>query len=254
LVALGGLGNAGGSAASSGSAGSMNIPPDLVANALCDDVPALTSSPLIDDLDDGDAVITPGDGRVGYWFTFHDGTQEATQEPADPFLPAPGGRSGSAYAAHTRGSGFSLWGAGMGLSLHNKDALTCGYDASRCGGVSFWAKSGSTVPDTIRLRVATAETTPYDDGGSCGTPYETWCHNDFGIALTLTADWKHYDFDWNQLTQERGWGLMTSFNPERLVLLQWQVPANASFDFWIDDVTFADCRAEGGMAGAGGND
>ena len=252
LVAMGGLGSAG-KAGGAGTAGMSTAPP-LVPNARCAEVPVAEGDPLIDDLEDGDNVIAETDGRRGYWFTFHDRSEDAEQYPADAFEPTPGGRAGSSYAAHTTGSGYSLWGAGMGLSLNAQDGLTCGYDASACRGISFWAKSDSTAPDTVRLRIATEETTPQRTGGSCGAPYETWCHNDFGVAVTLSADWKQYRFDWDELSQEGGWGLMTGFNPTRIVLLQWQVSSNVSFDFWVDEIAFTGCDAGGGMAGAPGTE
>src|SRR5688572_484629 len=76
---------------------------------------------LIDDLEDGDGAIHEVGGRIGSWYTFNDETMTGTQTPVPDtdFLAAEGGAGGSLYAARTTGSGFTEWGAGMGLDVNN---------------------------------------------------------------------------------------------------------------------------------------
>jgi hypothetical protein len=64
--------------------------------------------PLIDNMADGDGAILQQDGRSGGWFTFNDGS--GSQQPADAAALAitPGWIC-------TSGSGFTTWGAGLGV-------------------------------------------------------------------------------------------------------------------------------------------
>ncbi len=76
---------------------------------------------MIDDMEDGNSVICNSGGRAGTWYTVADGT-EGTVSPAVgaafTMTPIPGGRGDSQMAAHMTASGFTGWGAQMGLSLN----------------------------------------------------------------------------------------------------------------------------------------
>ncbi|HEX7605282.1 MAG TPA: hypothetical protein VF348_01130, partial [Usitatibacter sp.] len=97
---------------------------------------------VIDDLEDGDGSICASDGRQGAWYTVGDGTgTNLTPTPGADFTPTliPGTRAGtSRYAARLAGSGFTNWGALMGLNLNVQGLSRQTYDAGTAGGIRFW--------------------------------------------------------------------------------------------------------------------
>src|SRR5680860_338808 len=53
-----------------------------------DDGIAIDPDNMIDNMEDGDGALIPNGGRQGYWYTFNDESEEATQTPAsDAVLP-----------------------------------------------------------------------------------------------------------------------------------------------------------------------
>jgi endoglucanase len=95
---------------------------------------------LIDNGDDGDAQILKSEGRSGKWYTYVD-TSGSTIEPAvgSPFAMAPGGVGGKGMAARMQGkvtNGGEVF-CGMGLDFTESKQT---YDASRYGGLAFFAR------------------------------------------------------------------------------------------------------------------
>jgi hypothetical protein len=194
----------------------------------------LGAKSLIDDLEDGDDAIAKTDGRVGTWYTFHDATT-GTQVPSEAdFLPTAGGAGASMYAADTNGMGFTDWGAGMAFDL-NDDTTRLAYDASKYKTLGFKAK-GNVM---IRVAIETAGVTATGDGGTCtdSTVMGMECEDVHGTDLMLSPDWTEYTIPFEQLTQE-GWGLPVAFDAKTAMSVQFQVGANTTFDFAIDDVAF----------------
>ena len=103
---------------------------------------------MIDDLDDGNSVLLQQGGRQGAWYTYNDMTTAGLQTPAmgSPFTPSPGGAHDSAFAASTEGSGFSVWGAGMGFDLDVEQSVKHPYDGSAFHGVELTAGAGPGAP------------------------------------------------------------------------------------------------------------
>jgi hypothetical protein len=210
----------GGSTTSSG--GGVTIPPDG----------------LIDDLEDGNGGINPVDGRVGYWYVYNDETPGAMQspEPMTPFLPVAGGAVSTLNAANTTGTGFTTWGAGMGFDLNNMGDKTGGpgmkeiYDASKWQGIAFHAKGN--IP-SIRVKVIIQAVIPEAENGTC----TAMCSDAHGKIIALSPDWQQFSATWAELLQE-GWGTTASFDAGTLMQIQFQVGANQTFDFSVDDVGF----------------
>jgi hypothetical protein len=206
---------------------------------------------MIDDLEDGDNAVLAVEGRDGFWYSYNDGTAGATQSPSPSVDLAPeaipGGRGTSTKAVHTTGSGFTDWGAGVGVGLNEDSSKPCVYDASVHTGIELWAKGDATV----RMNVATIATADKTEGGSCSTS----CDDHFGASLDLTSTWTKYTIAFTDL-QQAGWGTVASFDAAKLLGLSWQVPGGVDFDFWIDDVTFYPAVEQpdggGGAAGAAG--
>ena len=190
---------------------------------------------LIDDLEDGDGAIIAKCGRHGFWFTFNDGTATGTQQPpiAGPFTASsiPGGRAGSTFAARTNGSGFTAYGAGMGVQFNGGSTP---YDAHGWSGVGFWARVATGTVTTIRMDFPDNFTDPH--GGTCGTE----CYDHFGTYLTFSTTWTYYVVKWSDLTQE-GWGLAApsgKIDAYHVYNMQIQTGGSSVFDVWIDDMTF----------------
>jgi hypothetical protein len=199
------------------------------------------ATPMIDDMEHGDGSILSSCGRHGYWYTYNDATAGASQVPAAgaPFIPAaiPGGRAGSAHAAHSTGSGFTAWGAGLAFDLASAGGTAAkdAYDAGAYHAITFWAKSGTGSSAAVRLNIASRGTDPA--GGVC-TPASK-CNDHFGASVTLSSTWEQHTVSFSDLHQ-LGWGTPAgAFDPTRLYAVQFQTAAGQPFDVWIDDIAFA---------------
>jgi hypothetical protein len=192
--------------------------------------------PMIDDMEDGDGFICETNTRHGHWYTFSDGTSTDLTPPGD-FDPTliPGGRGTSRYAAHLAGSGFTEWGAGMGLNLNLRDLSRQPYDATTVDGIKFWMKSTSPV----FVAFATPQTDVPSIGGQCE---ESNCGNPFAFQITAPGPgWVEYEVPFTALGQFPG-GTLT-WNPRNLVGLEFSAPPGAPFDVWVDDLRFYRCPA-----------
>jgi hypothetical protein len=192
-------------------------------------------------LDDGH--IAPNDGRQGVWYTFNDGlgtqTPLALSTSCTPPLPIGGQMC-------TSGSGFTSWGAGLGLTLDSAQNCSAGlYDASAYTGVSFTA-SGTVQSGYFRFAIPTAATEIPGLGGTC--PSTAKCSDYYGVDLTPTATPQTFTYYFSNLRQE-GWGSPVAWNPAQMLTLEWTVkveydvlgdplgPANFS-NICISDLTF----------------
>lgn len=182
---------------------------------------------LIDDLEDGDRNVPARATLSGLWFTVQDGTG-GTLSPASSatLVPVSGGAAGSARAMHVSGSGFTQWGAGVGMSL---SAYQCSYDATAQKGITFYAKGTGK----LLVSAATLQTVPVSGGGSCTGA----CNDHFHTTFTLTNTWTPYTVPWTALKQA-GWGTSATFLPSAMRYLQWSFGANITFDVWVDTVSF----------------
>jgi hypothetical protein len=196
--------------------------------------------------------------RNGNWFSYHDATTTTNDAgllvTAGAGMGGCGGTSTCAYHAYgpsnsDAGSGFSVYGAGVGFDLFDMGSTASNYDASMYAGVQFWAK-GSTLgtrgpnyvlsPQTIHLKLVTATNRSGDDYGFYCTMLDptTWtlCRSDF---TAVTRDGfaamppKATDmFDVNQLQKIQ------------FELSLYSAPAGTTplptvmFDIWIDEVSF----------------
>jgi endoglucanase len=195
---------------------------------------------IIDDGEDSNNQVLLQDNRSGYIYTFAD-DEGTVVEPVPGsqggvFTMAPGGVNGSGYAARMKGKvavGEVVF-AGMGFNLTDpKDP----YDASRYGGISFWAKRGPGSTGNVVFKIPDANTDP--DGQVCSA-----CYNDFSLPLRLTEEWQKYTVVFDALRQEPGWGAPrpSSVAADRLYAVQFQVKEKgADYDIWIDDVRFTGC-------------
>jgi hypothetical protein len=181
---------------------------------------------LIDDLNDGDRWILPGRGRYGEWKVGNDGTPGGVMSP-DPtqgFTPNNTGDACRKYAAYVKGYGFTSSGANLSVGLGSP------YNAS-----SFWARVDSGTTSVIRVAFPDKDTDLA--GGICTTsPGPTNCWDHFGTRMTFSTTWTKYSLTWSQLTQD-GWGLLAkAFDSTSLYGIIFEIPENATFGLWIDNL------------------
>jgi hypothetical protein len=204
------------------------------ASATCPAVPpAAGSTPLIDNLEDGDAAIMSIDNRIGVWRTHNDGTATAQQDPPPgAFTPTTVSAHGGSYSARTWGSGFASW-AALRVELEAWPAAgQCVYDASRYTGVSLWAKSGSNFGTPISVSVATRAVVATAYGGSC----QGYCFDYHALSIVPTTNWVHYLVPWTALRQE-GWGTRAVFDEAEIMYVEFGFAASP-FDLYVDDLSF----------------
>jgi hypothetical protein len=201
----------------------------------CGPTTATAGEALISDLEDGtNAIEGP---RVGYWYTYNDGTtcaQMPAPDPsgATPFPPTAAAGNGM-YAAKTSGAACGTWGAGMGFDLANCNSMSTPYDAGVFNGISFWYKSTTA----LRVIVGTTGIIPTTRGGTCvpgGMGME--CDNGHGLDLDPAPAGMTISVPFTMLSQS--FGQMIAFNKAQIVNIQWQVAQALPFDFTIDDVSF----------------
>lgn len=190
----------------------------------------------IDDLEDGDNVITTAGSRVGYWYTYNDGTATQVPDPKALFKPtAPGSTLSAKFAAATSGPAFTTYGAGMGFDFNNVMMKPCPYDATAYSGITFYAKSNGTAGLAIKAMVKTAATTASSSGGTC----TAMCDDHFALKSTLTTAWAKYTITFSAATfAQEGFGTKAAFDKTKVLGMQFQVAKDLKFDFSIDDITF----------------
>jgi endoglucanase len=207
------------------------------------------ASALIDDGEDNNNQVMVQDGRSGYWYTYVDKEGSTIDPPAGEtggiFAFAQGGVNGSAYAARMAGSigKANIVYAGMGCNLSDPKGP---FDASKYGGVSFWAKRGANTTPKVRFKMPDGATDP--DGGICSA-----CFNDFGMELKLTEEWTKYVLLFDRMKQERGWGSPhpSGIDSAQLFGIQFQVNDKGQpYDVWVDDLGFTGCGGSGAAPAA----
>lgn len=199
-----------------------------------------TTPGLIDDMEDNDSFILAREGRQGVWFVVNDGTPGAIQTPGSPFVMSaiPLGRGGSLYAARTSGHGFASWRPLMGFWFYQPSTGPKQlYDVSGYRGITFFAKiaasDAASVSPSVRVVLPDRATDP--DGMVCTGG---GCSDHFGANIVLTPEWASYTLLFATMTQE-GWGTQSArFEAENAYGVEFEFPVQATFDCWIDDITF----------------
>lgn len=200
----------------------------------------------IDNMEDGDNRILNRDGRMGYWFTYHDKTTGKLNPDQDiPVVmePIPGGRCGattSTRAMRITGGGFSDWGSAFALSLKDTGGAITPYDGSRFKGIIFWARIGEMSVDTIRVAFGDQWSRPEE--GHCTIDPSNGpmaCYDTFGSNVTLSRTWERHTVLFGQ-TEQRNFGLKRdALDQATLMTVEFAIAPGASvFDIWVDDVAF----------------
>src|SRR5215213_11553750 len=128
-------------------------------------------------------------GGTGGSLLCNDSTGEQGPEPdtlgVNKFSPLAVCRGQSAVALHTKGAGFTTWGAGVVLKFSDH-----GWDASAFTGVTFWAMSSTHT--RIVFGIASAETQDVAYGGDCVPKDGLQCADHFTASRTISASWTAY--------------------------------------------------------------
>jgi hypothetical protein len=228
-------GGSGGSGGSSGSA-TGGMP------AYCDAAFMPTDpTAIIDDMEDGNALVRPIGDRNGGWWVTSDGSAGTIEPPSD-MAPTPevipGKRCDSEHAIRMTGQGFTEWGAVLSLGFrYTTENETI--DASTFTGVMFWARTGETHNSPVRVQFQDVNTRP--EGGVCDpdTGSAEECYNGWGTELApLSTEWRLYKLDFSRMTQRDFGYRADAFETAAVYNIEWNVATNAVFDLWIDDVWF----------------
>jgi endoglucanase len=180
-------------------------------------------------------------GRGGYWYTFLDTKDHGGSDIwplsgalGGTFEMSDGGAEGSAHHARMKGKvgGGDIVYAGMGLNFVDPKGT---YDASRFGGIAFWAKKNPGSTAHVRLKVPDAQTDP--DAKLCKQ-----CFNDHGLDLELYDQWTRYAIPFKSMKQE-DWGPKDGgIDRSRIYGVQFQVKEpGAAFDISVDQIQFTGC-------------
>ena len=177
------------------------------------------------------------------WYTTHDATVGGVQTPTGTFAPELS-TPDLHYSAHTTGTGFTTWGAGLALNLAN--AKTC-YDLSKFTGFTFTAKG----PANLIVAAQVPGVLPTTAGGTCLTN----CYDSHETTVVLSSDFAEYTLYWDQFKQA-GWGTPVVFEGSQVMLFNFEVgPNDMPFDFWLDNISFVDSAPPSmgtGGSGSGG--
>jgi len=199
---LGGVGGLGGTSSSAeGGGGSGGMP---AANPAGSGGLAPPTSPLlIDDFEDGDMRAQ---SPFGWWYRVNDSTstQGIGIEPV-------GAGSASVYALRTHGSGFTDWGAAVGVDLtsDSRSLNALGYQR-----LCFVARVEAGTSSAIHVHLLRDP----------GVHYER--------AVSLSEVWSRYCMplaDFIGVDQD-------VLVPDELIALQFFFEPNAPFEFWLDEI------------------
>jgi len=248
----GAFSGSGGARPNGGSTGRAGAPSSGVAGAVqsggagapttggCTITAGALTDLLIDDLEDGDDAIRPIGSRIGYWYTYNDGSAKQVPDPGALFKgTAPGSTTSAKFAATTSGPAFTMYGAGMGFAFNNPAKKACPYNASAYTGIKFKAKAntGNMSTMTLKAMIKIPGTTPSTaDSGTCTG---TMCEDHYYLkpAPKLTTAWAEYTMPFASIQQD-GFGPKVAFDKSKIIAMQFQVAQNVAFNFSIDDITF----------------
>ena len=210
----------------------------------------------------------------GYWDFSRDASMGTIMPTGNATLaPVDGGANGTLKSMHVSGTGLTLWGAALAAELSNG----CPFDASKYGGISFYAKGTSNVIEGMNkllVLVGNPEYIPASSGGFCDDkatmPADQNCYARHRVTIDLTPDWKQYIIAWDDLKAPTYLTTGKPFGPNRIrdIVFNASGPAgdatqavqSIGFDFYVDELKFEPTGVKGNVtsttggagAGAGG--
>jgi Carbohydrate binding domain (family 11). len=186
---------------------------------------------MIDDMNDGDRLIPQVNGRAGAWKDQGDATSSSTMfpDPAGLFTMTNTGDACRKYAAYVYGGPFVDGTPEFYFGIGGP------YDASKYDGISFWGKIDSGSSSAVRVAFPDKDTQL--EGGLCQMSVAgNTCWDHYAKKIDLTTTWTKWQISFNELAQY-GWGRAgAGFDRSTIYEVQFQLPVNAKFGVWVDDV------------------
>jgi len=188
-----------------------------------------------------------GSTAYGSWYVYDDRTPGGSMKPPPDTMfemeAIPGGRCASEYAMRMSGTGFSVWGAGMGFDFGYGNLPGGAFgklpvDARPFAGIRFWARVGEATSTKLNFSILAGACAP-DAGAPDASPLPSDCAQSFGHGLVLTTDWVRYDIPFEQLLNP----MRNALARDQIFSFEFGVPANATFDLWIDDISWIPVNA-----------
>lgn len=242
-------GGSGGGGTGGGSGGDECVDP----TAACGPAPKGTASDTV--LYNGALVLdTCPKGiaapRTGSWFGYSDGTSMTRTQMVE--LNGRGGATDCAY--HAKGSGFTGYGAGVGVDLNYVMPTACTYDGSGYTGLRAQLKGTTSgtrgagyalTPNSVRIKLVTSDEKVCPiTARSGGDDFGGWCTID-------PTNWTLCDVPFASATREgfKAAYTATKLDPTKLVKIQFEFahvsmsdtlpnPPPLDYDVWIDDLEF----------------
>lgn len=161
---------------------------------------------VIDDFEDGDRNALLNDGT---WFISNDGTGVQTLAIEMPSVE----RAGSTYSLHTSGLGFETFGS----VVCDIAGPAASFDASAYAALTFSARAeAGSSPDVLFAFLV----------GSLH----------FAVPVRLGTEWEPHTIAFADVLPAEDPNAV--FDPRAIAAIQFVVPNDASFNFWLDDLSF----------------
>jgi hypothetical protein len=217
---------------------------------------------LIDNFDEAPRGGPPTGGffnvncGVGAWYVYGDpSAPPATVTPAfssvTPFVSSTPGNGGAGYAAHINGSGYAIYGLGLGVNINSSGTTIKPYNASAYSGITFWAMGTSTAAEgtnMVRVAIPTSSSSTPANGGTCVAVAPGYCDGHWGKVIALNpTTWTQVTIKWSELTKDVN-AIATAFDPATVIGVHWQAGGSAAttttaavaagMNMWIDDLAF----------------
>ena len=185
------------------------------------------SNQLIDDFESNTEALANVDGRNGLWVLGADGSSGKLVAETSGQCAAR-----DRYAGHFAARGFTRWGANWTAVFEPPSGgVAVPYDASKYGGISFWAAFGAdNGPDfDVSLGITTMDNAW--NGHLCQA-----CMDYYRTRVALTHDWKRFDVRFASMAQDGHGSPLVPMRKDQMVgFIIWPTQ---QFDIWIDDVRF----------------
>ena len=180
--------------------------------------------------------ICQGSGRIGHWFTYVDSYSTSSRISPAPNDTAPvlpellsTARGTSQYAMHMTGTYYEY--AGMGCVLNNATfgAVPKTFNATGLTGVTFYAKGSGG----LRLLINTSGTVSTEFGGKCDATVYSCIGAYTTVSGLSSSTWNVFKVSFASLLSGT-----TAFDITDLWSINFEPTSLASFDLWVDDVSF----------------
>jgi hypothetical protein len=225
IATAGTTGVAGGAQVGGMSGGGMPNPPTIVD--------------VVDDMEDGNSYLLNKAPRYGFWYVAGDPTVGATMTKiADIVATLAPARGTSTSSVHFAASGYTTWGATVGLSFADKAGnlgKRAPYDAGNSVGISFWVRGSITDNQKLHVLFPIVDTDP--TGKLCGGTNQGQCLDHFTTTVPVTSQWQQVSIYFSALHQS-GWGApatSASFDQAQMLGLEFTA-LTYNADLWIDDL------------------